>query len=226
VANLLLRRMCQLSAAFVVCAVAVQADTFRLPNGLHAFGGSPEFTRPVVTVPEVTGIQAIVNEFQVKSQQNKPAYAKSRESSNSSRAALFGPVNRQDQYATYAKAVYLAAQLIGVDRSTSFGKVQSSVVNNALWSLFTRPDSISYGGDKSVGQKSGELRFWAKAENGKGSAGARSFPSINIWKPWQKGSRESVPVPEPSLASQLAFDVLVLAGLGVCLRRRGLTFVS
>jgi hypothetical protein len=214
VANLLLRRMGLLTVALVLGSVAVQADTFRHSSDMQAFGSAPVFSRPAVTVQKVTGIQAIVEEFQAK--QAKPAYgAQSEESSRTQRSG-------RDTSALYATAVYLAAQMVGVDASTSFGRQQSSVVNSAIWNLFTRPASNVFGTKKS--QNDGVLRFWGNAR--KGSEGAGGLANINIWKPWQKGPKESVPVPEGSLLSQLAFDVLVLAGLGFCVRRRGVTLAS
>ncbi len=221
-AKLLLRRIFQVTVASVFCLAGLQADTFSLPNGGHAFGATPEYSRLSVVARKATGIQAIVDEFQVNSPSETPHYATATVAPSSSSYSQHQTANPSS---AYSAALYLAAQMIGVDRSTSFGKAQASVVNYAMWNLFT-PSTASYHfGEQQAGPKDSDLQFWAKSDGGKG-VGSRSFAGVNIWKPWQKGSRESVAVPEPSLISMLAFDVLVLAGLGFALRRRGILPVN
>lgn len=222
--NFLMRRTCQLTVALVLCTPALLADTFRLPNGVSAFGENPVFSRPSrSTIHGVIGIQAIVTEYQATSHRSQPVQAAEikvsgrRTTSSAIRVVKFDHHSHQDRQIDYLAAVALAIQMIGIDRSTAFGRSQAGVVNNALWSLFTRPASQQYASRHNNGP-----RYLAKADSGKGHHGSRIPP--NVWRPSPKDPprdpKPPVRVPEASMASLLAFNGLVLAILGLCLRRR------
>jgi len=193
VVNFLIRRICQVTLALVVCLPALLlADTFSLPGG-QPFGAKAVFKGSKVSNPAMTSIQAIVHEFRTTSQRSQPQYAAEIKVSGHTvrRAKRVLKFERSQNHPNnYMTAAYLAIQMIGIDRSTAFGRSQAGVLNNALW---------------------GRVR-----------------PDVNIWKPKPKAPRDpNVRVPEPSLASLLAFHALVLTILGLVLRRRrGIEFVD
>lgn len=224
--NFLMRQMFQLSVALVLCAPALLADTFQLAGGASPFGDSPVFSRPnKATTAGVTGIQAIVNEFRTTAPQNQPPYAADIRASRtrlSAKQVVKFEFTGQDRHTDYMVAAFLAIQMIGIDRSTAFGRSQTGVLNNALWGLFYRPAVNHHG---FIPHNSGP-RYLAQAQPGRGY---QSVPNVNIWRPSPKDPpREPKPVrvPEPSLAWQLAFEALVLTVVGLCLRRRGVGFVN
>jgi hypothetical protein len=199
--------MCQLVAAIILSAPALPADTFTLPDGTNPLGATPVFTRSKVTFHGLTGIQAIVNEFQNTSRQSQPAYeAELKLTVRTAPAPARAEMDRAahpGRKTDYMAAAVLATQLIGIDPSTSFGKAQAREVNDALWGVFSRPSSGQPLAPRYVAQAQG--------------SGQQGVSSINVWRPKPKDS--PVRVPEPTLASLLVFDALVLAALGCCFRR-------
>jgi hypothetical protein len=204
VLNFRIRRIYQLVAAVVLCTPALRADLFPLPNETNALGATPVFTRPKVTFHGLAGIQAIVSELHNRSRQSQPFHRAERKlavrAPAPARVEMDG-VAQPDSNTDYRAAV-LAIQLIGIDRSTSFGKAQTSEVNDALWTLFSRP-SFDPLAPRYVAQAQGSSQ--------------QAAPGINVWRPKPKDS--PVRVPESALVSWLAFDALVLAALGFCFRR-------
>jgi hypothetical protein len=113
----------------------------------------------------------------------------------------------------YRAAAYLAIQMIGVDRSTHFGRSQATVVTKAIWGLVSRHSGTP--------AHSNGPTYYAQFRS------PHRIPNINIWKPKPKEPRDpNVRVPEPSIVSLLAFNALVLAAFGYFLRRRGVGLAS
>ena len=205
--NFVMKRMCQATMALVICVPALTADTFRNSSRVDY---------------RSSGIRKIVSEYQSTFDQNQPRYATSTKATGrSNRVVKIDHGNSPERQNIYLAAAFLAIQMIGIDSSTDFGKSQAGVLNDALWSLVYRPASNNQGPT----QRNGATQYQAQA---RAARGHRSIPSINIWKPRPKDTPRDpkVRVPEPSFASLLAFDALILAVLGLCLRRRGVGLVN
>ena len=141
--NSLLKRMCTLAMALVLYAPVALADTLTLtdvnPSGAHLGG---VYTGPyVATINGVSDILVICDDFQTHTSLNQLVYV-----TETSVSDLIGPTanqivkfdrdNAAEQQADYMTAAFLATQMIGVDQSTSAGRLQASLLNYALWSLF------------------------------------------------------------------------------------------
>jgi hypothetical protein len=215
------KRLCQLTMAVVVCAPALMADAFHLPGSLNPYAGAPSFNRPYsAKVPGLDGVRPFVAEYEATFHRNESRYSSTTKRSTRSSELQRLDLKGRDAQDFYRAAVYLAIQMIGIDTSTDFGQSQVKAVNNALWSLAYRPSSSYY----RFSQHNNGPQYMAQARSSRSHGG---FHGFNIWKPKPRGVRDpKVNVPEPSSASMLAFEVLALALLGYCLRRRGVRFVN
>lgn len=207
--NVVLKRFFQVAVVLAVSVPVLTADTFD-----HSRSNASRLSRS-------GSLQSIVREYQATARRNQPDYASKKVTKRSSRRSnyvvQFDGRSSRETHNLYLAAAYLAVQMIGIDRSTDFGKSQANALNNALWSLVYRPSSSNFAPKKQ------EPQYRAQA-----SRGHRSIPGFNIWKPKPKDTPRdpNVRVPEPSFVSALAFNALALALLGFCLRRRGVRLVN
>lgn len=224
--NLLLKRMCLLAMALVICAPAVVADTLTL-TGVNPSGASlgGVYTGPyVATINGVSGILVICDDFQTHTSLNQTLTVTQTLVSDLTGPAAnsvvkFDRTDSSQQQADYMTAAYLAIQMVAVDQSTIAGRLQASLLNYALWNLF-------YDGAVNAltaTQKAGALAYLAAAETATSFHTVDMYSNVSIWTPTPNGAAQefiSVRVPEPGTIDLLAFNGLALVGLGWLVRRR------
>ena len=230
--NLLLKRMCLVAVALVLCAPAVLAETFMLtgvnPSGANLGG---VYTGPyVATINGVTGIQVICDDFQTNTYLNQPLTATETNVSELTGPDANGVVkfDRDDsakQQTDYMTAAYLAIQLIAMDQSTVMGRLQASLLNYAIWYLFYDQSLNGLTG----AQQATAQQYLADAQNATQSHNVAMYANVSIWTPSPNEAAQefiSVRVPEPSVLGLLASNAFVLLLFGLFLRRRGVKFAE
>lgn len=227
-----LKRISTLAIALVLGAPAVFADTLTLtgvnPSGAHLGG---VYTGPyVATINGVSGILVICDDFQTHTSLNQQVYVTETQVSDltgptANQVVKFDRNNAADQQADYMTAAFLAVQMMGVDQSTSAGRLQASLLNYAIWNLFYDGALNALTGS----QQTTALGYLAYAETATDFHTVDMYSHVSIWTPTPNSAAQefiSVKVPEPSMVGLLAFNALVLVALGWFARRRGIKFVN
>jgi hypothetical protein len=228
----LLKRMCLLAMALVLCAPAVFADTLTVtgvnPSGANLGG---VYTGPyVATINGVSNILVICDDFQTHTSLNQQfTVTETRVSDltgpDANQVVKFDRDDASDQQADYMTAAYLATQMIAVDQSTLAGRLQASLMNFAIWSLF---DGSALN-VLTATQQTAAMGYLTLAQNATSSFTVDMYSNVSIWTPTPNSAAQefiSVRVPEPSIAGLLAFNAIFLGALGWFLRRRGIRLAS
>jgi hypothetical protein len=218
--------------ALTLCVPAMFADTLTLtgvnPSGAN-LGGA--YTGPyVATLNGVTSILVICDDFQTHTSLNELLNVTETSVSDltgpdANQVVKFDRDNALGQQADYMTAAYLATQLVGVDQSTSAGRLQASLLNYALWSLFYG-DAVN---SLNASQQTIALSYLADAQTATSFYTVDMFSNVSIWTPTPNGAAQeflSVRVPEPSLIEMLAFNAVVLIAFAWFARRRGVNLAS
>jgi hypothetical protein len=213
--------------ALALCAPAVFADTLTLtgvnPSGANLGG---YYTGPyVATINGVSNILVICDDFQTHTPLNQMLTVTETKVSDltgidANQIVKFGRDSAADQQADYMTAAYLATQLIGVNQSTSAGRLQASLLNYAIWNLFYEGALNSL----TASQQSVALAYLADAALATSFHTVDKYSNVSIWTPSPNAAAQeflSIRVPEPSLIELLAFNAVVLVALGWLVRRRG-----
>jgi hypothetical protein len=225
-----LKRICLLGVALAVWAPGVFADTLTLtgvnPSGANLGG---VYTGPyVATVNGVSNIMVICDDFQTHTPLNQQftvteTLVSELTGPTANQVVKFDRNNAAEQQADYMTAAYLAIQLIGVNQSTSTGRLQASLINYAIWNLFY--DGAINGLTST--QKTGVLGYLTAAEAATFGHTVDMYSNVSIWTPTPNGAAQeflSVRVPEPAFADLLAFYAVAVIALGWLARRRGVGF--
>jgi hypothetical protein len=215
VLNLLLRRMFLLTVALALCAPGLLADTFgpRTNPSRARLGGV--FTGSHAVPADDHGTQT-------KAQGNQESQLA--ESKGSDADETSGDKDKKDQGSDYMTAAFLSTQMIGIDQSTAFGRLQTGLLNYALWGLFYHQPIFNHFG---ASQQSTAMQYLAKAKAAIASHDV-DYSNASIWtRPKDTPDTSgTVRVPEPSVGSLVAFDALALAILGLFLRRRRIRLID